>query len=274
MLLPAIVCATLPLALITEVQGDVGRIILDFWQHGRGAARFVPDGLVWALRLDMAWYTVFWLLAVAGASASSVTLEREEDTWVSLTSTPLTGLQILRAKVLGAIWNQRGFGAVLVFLWSTALLTGAVNPLAAAASIAVVGMLTWLVAAVGIYFSIHATSTSRALVSTILALCLINGYPVILTLWFRGSLYWDDSFNLLGFMPRLAVAPLVSRQAGAAQSWHTYVLPGLQVDPLDYVTYGRLLLLFVYVMVATILTWRTVTRFDRWLDRPKLSATA
>jgi hypothetical protein len=78
-LLPAIVCVTLPLALITEVQGSVGQIIVDFWQHGAGAARFVRENLEWALRLDVAWYTAFWLLEVAGASASSVTIEREED---------------------------------------------------------------------------------------------------------------------------------------------------------------------------------------------------
>ncbi len=273
-LLPAIVCVTLPLALITEVQGDVVRVILDFWQRGMGAAQFVRENLAWALRLDVAWYTAFWLLAVAGASASSVTLEREEDTWVSLTATPLTGWQILRAKVLGAIWNQRGFGAVLVFLWSAAVLTGSVNPQGVLASIAVVGALTWLVASVGIYFSLHATSTSRALVSTIAAICLLNGYPVMLILWFRGSLFWDSSFNLLGFMPRLAVAPLVSRQPATEPWWTAYRPSAFQVDPLAYVPYGRLLLVLVYVASAAILTWRIVTRFDRWLDRPNLSATA
>ena len=234
----------------------------------------VREELAEALRLDVAWYTEFWLLAVAGASASSVTIEREEDTWVSLTATPLTGWQIVRAKALGAIWNQRGFGAVLVFLWSAAALTGAVNSSGALASIALVGVLTWLVAAVGIHFSLHSTSTSRAPVSTIVALCILNGYPVILTLWFRGSLYWDSSFSLLGFMPRLAVASLASAQA-VADPWRT--ADGgwtYQVDPLDYVPNARLFLLFVYVVLAAILTWRIVTRFDRWLDRPKLAATA
>ena len=250
-LLPAIVCVTLPLALITEVQGGVGQIIFDFWQHGLGATRFVRENLAWALRLDVAWYAAFWLLAVAGASASSVTIEREEDTWISLTATPLTGWQILRAKVLGAIWNQRGFGAVLVFLWSATLLTGAVNPLAVLASIALVGMLSWLVAAVGIYFSLHATSTSRALVSTILALCLINGYPVILILWFRGSLYWDSSLNLLGFIPRLTVAPLVSRHRPSPP----VVVRGraighILVDPLAHFPHARLFLLL------STLSWR------------------
>ena len=72
---------------------------------------------VWALQVNLGWYVGFWLLAVAGASASSVTIEREKDTWVSLTATPLTGWEILHAKVMGAIWNQRGFAAVLVFIW-------------------------------------------------------------------------------------------------------------------------------------------------------------
>jgi hypothetical protein len=37
---------------------------------------------------------------------------------------------------------------------------------------------------------------------------------------------------------------------------------------------ARLFLLLFYVIVAAVLRWRIVTRFDRWLDRPKLSATA
>jgi hypothetical protein len=135
-------------------------------------------------------------------------------------------------------------------------------------------VLTWLVAAVGIYFSLHATSTSRALMSTIVALCLLNGYPVILILWFRGSLYWDSSLNLLGFMPRLAVVPLISTQTLFEQRRAAYRPWAFQNDPLDLLPYGRLLLLTVYIVVAAILTWRIVTRFDRWLDRPKLSASA
>jgi ABC-2 family transporter protein len=273
-LLPAIVCVTLPLAIITEVQGDVGQIAADFWHQGMAATRPVREGLVWALRLDVGWYTAFWLLAVAGASASSVTLEREEDTWVSLTSTPLTGWQILRAKVLGAIWNQRGFGAVLVFLWLMALLTGAVKPLAVLASIGLVVILTWLVAMVGIYFSLQATNTSRALVSTIVALCLFNGYPFIIVVWFIGTLSWNSSFSLLGFMPRLTITPLVSPQFVAEPWWGAARPLRMYVDPLAFVPIGRLLLVVVYTVAAAMLNWRIVSRFDRWLDRPELSATS
>jgi hypothetical protein len=224
------------------------------------------------LQLDLAWYIAFWLLAVAGASASSVTLEREEDTWISLTSTPLTGWQILRAKALGAVWNQRGFGAVLVLVWLTALVTGAVRPMGILASIALVGVLTWLVAAVGIYFSMHAASTSRALVSTIVALSLFNGYPVILVFWFMGIISWNYSFTLLGFMPGVAVAPLMSPQF-IAEPWWGAARPLAQyVNPLAFIPIGRLLAVVAYSGSAAFLTWRTVNRFDRWLDRPELSA--
>jgi ABC-type transport system involved in multi-copper enzyme maturation permease subunit len=273
-LLPAIALVSLPLALMTEVEGNIGRRVVEFCQHGFHASRFGTSALASALRLDVGWYTAFWLLAVAGAAASSITLEREADTWVSLTSTPLTAWQILRAKVLGAIWNQRGFGAVLLFLWSTAVLTGAVRPQHVLVSIFVVGILTCLVAAIGIYFSLHASSTSRALASTILALGVLNGYPIILLLWFRGSLWWDGSFNLLGFMPRLAAAPLLPSELETESQVFYYRLSSIYADPLALVPNGRLWVFSGYLIAASLLAWRIVTQFDRWLDRPDLSASS
>ena len=41
-------------------------------------------------------------LLMAAAAATSVTTEREKDTWVSLTATPLSGPEILKGKILGA----------------------------------------------------------------------------------------------------------------------------------------------------------------------------
>ena len=257
-LLPAIVLITLPLALLTEVHGDLGREVSDFWQSGLSARLLVREGLAWALRVDLGWYTALWLLAVAGASAASIAIEREEDTWVSLTATPLTGWQIVRGKVLGAVWNQRGFAAVLGFIWLLGLVTGAVQPLGALASVALVGVLTWLVAAVGIHASLQATTTSRALARAIVALCLFNGYPFILVFWFTGSLSWDSSFTLLGFMPRLAVTPLVSPQF-AAQRWLGPTGQfGLYTEPVSFVPAGRFVLVAIYVVAAAILTWASL----------------
>jgi hypothetical protein len=218
----------------------------------------------------MGWYVAFWLLAVAGASASSVTVEREEDTWVSLTTTPLTGWQLLRGKALGAIWNQRGFAAVLVALWLVGLVTGAVHPLGVVLSVVLVGVLTWFVSALGIHASLRARSTSRALASTILALCAFNAYPLLLVVWFFGQLSWESSFSVLGALPRLAVGPLVSPEF-ARQSWRMAWAGGIShVPSLNSVATG-LVLLSVYVGAASLLTLRAVGRFDVWLDRPRVS---
>ena len=53
------------------------------------------------------WLATGWVLAVASAAAVSVTSEREDDTWTSLTATLLSGAEVVRAKVLGAIWAAR-----------------------------------------------------------------------------------------------------------------------------------------------------------------------
>jgi hypothetical protein len=231
---------------------------------------FASDDFLMALRADIGWYVAFWLLAVAGASASGVTIEREADTWVTLTSTPLTGWEILRAKVLGAVWNQRGFAAVLIMLWLFGLVTGAVHPLGIVGSVAIVAVLTWLVAALGVYNSLRARSTSKALAATIAAVCLFNAYPVIVVRWFSVETGWGWSFPILGAMQRLAVGPIVS-YGYSEETWRTVTKRG---DLLYLLADNRvvgLILLTVYVNGAALLTERVVHRFDLWLDRPRLT---
>jgi hypothetical protein len=75
-------------------------------------------------------------------------------------------------------------------------------------------------------------------------------------------------------MPRLAVTPLVSPQF-VAERWYGAARPlGRYVDPLNFVPAGRFLLLVIYVVAASILTWRVVGRFDDWLDRPRIAASS
>jgi ABC-type transport system involved in multi-copper enzyme maturation permease subunit len=275
MLLPVIVVITLPLALITEVEGNFVQLASEFWRSGLGARYMNRGHLASALRLDLGWYTGLWLLAVAGASASSIAIEREEDTWVSLTSTPLSGWQIVRGKVFGSIWNQRGFAAVLAFIWLLALVTGALQPIAVLMSIGLVGLTTWLAAMLGIHYSLRATSTSRALASTILALCLLNGFPIVQILWYTGVMPWDFSSALLGLMPKLAAAAPVSAES-VARHWRlSPALPfGRYVGPLEIVRAGAVVLVAFYTVFAAVLTWRVTGHFDTVLDRPGLAASS
>jgi ABC-type transport system involved in multi-copper enzyme maturation permease subunit len=268
-LLPAIIIITLPLALMTEADGRLSQIIVDYWRTGLEARRHIPPQFLRMLQVDLGWYTAFWLLAVAGASASSVTIEREKDTWVSLTATPLTGWEILRGKVLGAIWNQRGFAAVLIFLWALGLLTLGVHPLGVLTSIAAVGLLTWFVAAVGLYTSLRTFSTSRALTTAILALAICNGYPLVLVLWFRGELDWHSSFSALGVMPSLAAWWLaIPHSNGSASQTIQGPHPYLELWPSSATI--PVVMLLTYAGAAIGLTSWIARRFDRWLDRPPL----
>jgi hypothetical protein len=267
-LLPAIIVVTLPLALATEVEGNLSGVLFELWQNGWRATSFRGEHLVWALQVDVGWYSAFWLLAVAGACASSVTIEREEDTWVSLTATPLTGWEIVRAKVLGAIWNQRGFGDVLIFLWSLALLTGVVHPLRILISITFVALLTWLAAAIGIHASMTSHSTSRAVTSTIVTLSVLNAYPVLLLLWFLADLSWNSSFALLGAMPMLAAGPLVTRHMATNS---LAIRADLNTEPARLPPALVSVLLALYMLSAILLTVRILRKFDRWLDRPPLT---
>jgi hypothetical protein len=104
---------------------------------------------------------------VAGAAAESVAKERERDTWLGLIGTPLTGREILRAKLLGSIWNTRGLAVLMLVLWIVGLLAGALHPLGFLAALTGMGVSCWFLAALGLTASLwsrdRAEATGRAL---------------------------------------------------------------------------------------------------------------
>ena len=118
---------------------------------------------------------VVWALGVASASSSGLSSEREEDTWTSLIATPLGGLEIIRAKMIGAVWGTRGLGVLLLSLWLIGLAAGAVHPLGFAAVILVTPVFLWFVVALGTYVSLKSKTTGRALVTTVAILLVLNG---------------------------------------------------------------------------------------------------
>ena len=73
-LLPAVILVTVPLALLTEVEGRMSQVFLDLWRNGWNANGNRSENFVWALQVDLGWYTAFWLLAVAG----SMRVERDD----------------------------------------------------------------------------------------------------------------------------------------------------------------------------------------------------
>jgi ABC-type transport system involved in multi-copper enzyme maturation permease subunit len=244
------------------------------WQHGYNTVHQAPSELNGVLCSVSPLYIGLWLLAVAGAAASSVTVEREQGTWDVLISTCLTGGQILRGKAIGAVWGLRGFGALLSLFWLVGLAAGAVHPLGLLLALFVVGLLTWFVVALGTYASLIARSTARALTATLVILFFLNlGYMAIAypLLWFVSQPPAIDSdwrYLPVGCTPLVASYSLLSypQLARILQAhWAPEVLSVLDVRAIRYAT----MVLAAYAAAAALLTWRSFRRFDKSADRPR-----
>jgi ABC-type transport system involved in multi-copper enzyme maturation permease subunit len=122
------------------------------------------------IRATSAALALLGMLAVAAASATSLTGEREQDTWTSLATTLLNPGEIIRAKQFGALWSAYWVGLALLISWGTGLLMGAIHPLGALTAIAIVASTGWLVAAAGVFVSSLAKNSTRALAFTFILL--------------------------------------------------------------------------------------------------------
>ena len=121
------------------------------------------------------WVEFFTLLIVAGIAAGTVTLERAQDTWDSLIASPLSGREILRAKMIATAWKVRWGIGLLVSLWGLGLVAGSVHPLGLGAAVAVLGVSVWFMTAVGTCVSLmsrdSAQASNRALVPALVLSC-------------------------------------------------------------------------------------------------------
>jgi ABC-type transport system involved in multi-copper enzyme maturation permease subunit len=115
------------------------------------------------------------LLVVAGAAAEGVAAERARGTWDSLLATPLDGREILRAKMVGAVWKARWGGLLLGVLWSAGLLAGSLHPLGVAAALTVLGVSTLFMAALGTYVSLIARDVVQAMTRATATVVLLTG---------------------------------------------------------------------------------------------------
>jgi len=128
--------------------------------------------------LSTALYVV-GLLAVSSVAAASVAGERERASWTALLTSPLTGWEIARAKVLGVLWGMRWLALPFGTLWVIGLATGSVHPLgslAAGLSVIVFGA---YVASIGVLCSMLSATSDRALLATLTVLMVSNAFPLL-----------------------------------------------------------------------------------------------
>lgn len=124
-----------------------------------------------------------------GFGLESVARERRRDTWTGLLATPLTGGQIVRGKVLGALWRGRETVAILLILWWLGLASGAVHPLGFLAVVAWVVVSGPLFAAMGVAralkpederWPLAPSRWPRAIATVVAGSCLLTLVPAAL----------------------------------------------------------------------------------------------
>ena len=166
--------------------------------------RMVLNG---ALRESSAFLFGLALLAVTSAGAVSLTSEREQDTWISLRTTLVTDREIVGGKLIGAIWGCKRLVWALAIMWTVGLLAGAIHPLGVLAAGLALGAYTWFGSALGVYLSLRARNSTRALVSAVAVLLFLNGGYLALFAALRNATSWIAG---AGVTPFVVWASLVS----------------------------------------------------------------
>ncbi|HXG12183.1 MAG TPA: ABC transporter permease subunit, partial [Gemmataceae bacterium] len=123
------------------------------------------------------------LLGVALHAASSISAERERQTFDSLLSSPLSNEAILRAKWIGSIASVRRLGWYLGAIGVVGVFTGGLFPLAVPLL-----LIAWLIyasflASLGLTFSLFCCSTTRATVWTLVTIVGLTGGHWLCGMW-------------------------------------------------------------------------------------------
>ncbi len=126
-------------------------------------------------------FALGYVMGIFGAAIEGVKGERKRDTWLGLIATPLTGWEILRGKMLGAIARTRQAVFLMVGLWTIGLLAGAVHPLGFLAELAFLAASGWFYAAQGHVIALKEVDPERRGFDAISPLQIL---PAILTMIF------------------------------------------------------------------------------------------
>ena len=199
-------------------------------------------------------------LLLAGARAATlVTSEKERDCWTTLLSTDLTGEEIIRAKILGNMYAQRGSAMLMGFLWLLAVVRSPIYLLSAAFVFAAFVVLVWFASALGVGLSLTCRSSMRAMAATVGLMLFVGGgywfccFPCLL-----GGGSGGDEGLIIGMaatMPFLLAFPGMLHDF---RSWDSEVV-------IACLAYG--LGLVGYAITANLLSRNAVEMFDQRAGR-------
>ncbi len=247
---------------------------VEMWDYGYTppmVSRFVPSQIG---SLDR-WYFLSFLqfvipfiyllgiLIVAGSAAAAITAEHEDDTWVSLTATDVTGREIVLAKLLGAVRRGARLGSMIVLLLIGGVITGAIHWASVPTLVVAVGVYAWFASALGLWISMFLRSIWRAQFLTIGLLLLVNvsGQGVLNVL----SKYGFASLAGPGFTPyevgKLIMDPHFFRRFYSTQ-WPPFWRLWDVDDGPAWMAIFSIMSLVIYSGLAAVLTWDAIRRFE------------
>jgi ABC-type transport system involved in multi-copper enzyme maturation permease subunit len=251
---------------------------LGFWVYAMGIPAFqevldygygstIPstdrDYLNMGVRTLTAIVYILMALLLGSSAATGITMEHEKDTWVSLASTPLEGSEILKGKVLGALWRVRGLLGALVLVWLIGMVCGAVHPLGFLLAIVATTIYALFIALLGTYFSLRFRSSARSIAVTMAVLVFLNGgyifccIPIV-----QGS---DSEVILAGVTPMVVTGAAFSfgdidRLFQNSYPPHDWGAQIIMLGFFSFVFYGT---------AAFALLHACLNRFEIEVDRPR-----
>ena len=202
------------------------------------------------------------MLGIASASAGAVTAEKEGDTWLSLTTTPLDGRDILVPKMLGAVWSVRFLIFVILLFWTLAVLFGTMHPLSLVLGVIELAIYCGFLSALGTSISLRSKNTTRALGLTVLILVVINGGYLFCCIPFR----IESPIFFAGCTPGALGFSLMSYETVASLSGANQGGPFGRMTG-EAIIAGALSLVG-YLGAAGVLTLTAIDGFDKQVDRP------
>ena len=165
--------------------------------------QFVPFSMIMTVPLRLV-----ALLLVAVRAASSMTAEKERDSWYSLLATPLTAAEIVSGKLCGSLYATRNVVLLLLFVWVWGLLFSLGWSFTVLIAMAEFLLACAFVALVGINFSLKCRTSLRATGATIATCAFVGGGYLFccIPLMCAGSSE-GMAIMLTPCLPFLAIAP-------------------------------------------------------------------
>lgn len=203
------------------------------------------------------------LLLITSRAAGSVTSEKEQDSWLTLLSTPLDGRSIVAAKIGGALYSVRYWYLYLVVMWCCCIVREPKFAMVVPVLVVLHLLLGWVCAVIGVICSVICKNSLRSIGNALLAVGAVGvGLPLlamaILDI-FRYENYICESVSAFIYPAMVAgTDELLTRTFSPFRHWWKHdamYLKMLGAATVCQVTLGLLLSLFAF------------TRFDRLSNR-------